>query len=114
VCQGFDIATFSHRGETEKTRHITIQYQRIFRSVWSSRLQNTIQIETNARYAERYLDTQKSKQPNTFLKRSVITSSIECFNYPFDSSIIGGYSGFICRFKGIEPSIEVQGINYQN
>jgi hypothetical protein len=111
ICVDYALDTLYDKGTYEYSNNISIEYQRMYVTVWSTKYKWNLFWYTNSMNADQHdLDQEKKIKFTKELKGK----SANCLFYNFDKNFIGGGPASPSHFVDEINSIEIQGTAYYN
>jgi hypothetical protein len=111
ICVDYALDTLYDKGTYEYSNNISVEYQRMYVTVWSTKYKWNIYYKTNLIYADQH-DLEENRR--YFLAKIVRGAVCEPFFIPFSKDIIGGGPASPSYYMEELPQLEVQGKTYFN
>jgi hypothetical protein len=112
ICVDYALDTLYDKGTYEYSNNISVEYQRMYVTVWSTKYKWYIYYKTNLIYADEHdLD----EENRIFLFNKELRGALcDCLFVPLDKNYIGGGPATPSYYIEELPQLEVQGKTYFN
>jgi hypothetical protein len=110
TCVGYKVDVFSNKGTYDYSQHVTVQYEKLNSTIYTSKYKRNIYQYTNSVTA----NSHTLFQERVILTRETHGGLANCFYYPIDSGYYAGTASHTCRFSSLVDTLVLQGKTFYN
>lgn len=113
TCTSFAFNNYESKGSNADSKHITVEYEKVYSTIYSSFNNWTYSLSTVSPSA----NATNPQLYRTIFRKEIISQFegiIECFFHPFELGVHAGTGSHTCTYIGMDTTLTIQGKTYNN